>query len=51
MTNRKGIKGFQDWMRFVQKLGWPRSTWKRLADLWWEHHDENGSPRKADGEA
>ena len=38
----RGIRKLKAWMAFVKSAGWPESTWGRLVDLWWEHHDDNG---------
>ena len=38
-----GVRRYMEWMRFVKWIGWEKSTWNKLADLWLEHHDENGN--------
>ena len=38
----RGIKKFLEWMDFLREEGWHQSTWKRLAALWWMHHDDDG---------
>ena len=38
-----GVRRFMEWMRFVEAIGWEKSTWNLLGDLWLEHHDDAGN--------
>lgn len=40
MPSRIALKKFMAWMAFVKADGWPKETWSGLADLWWQHHNE-----------
>jgi len=39
----KAAKDCSNWLRACSDLGWRKEDMGRLADLWWEFHDDEGN--------
>lgn len=43
-ANTRAIRMFQAWMNLCEEFGWckDRAARNKVADLWWQYHDDNG---------
>lgn len=41
----RAAKACADWLAYCREIGWHKDDMSRLADIWWDFHDDDGTLR------